>query len=77
MGDSALQHGDADEVFLGIVDALLDGGLNLLGFTKAVTYNTVFISNNDDGSKGESSTTFGNLGDAIDSDETVFELYLA
>ena len=77
VGDGTLQHGNTDEVLLGVVDTFLDGSLDLLGFTEAVTYNTVFISNNDNGSKGESSTTLGDLGDAIDSDKTIFEFDLA
>jgi hypothetical protein len=47
------------------------------GFAEAVAHDTVLVSNNDDGSKGERSTTLGNLGNAIDSDESVLELDFA
>ena len=77
VGDGALQHRDADKVLLGVVDTFLDGGLDLLGFAEAVADNAVFISNNDNGSKGEGSTTFGDLCNAVDSDKTIFEFDLA
>ena len=77
VGDGTLQHGDADEVLLGIVDTFLNSGLDLLGFAEAIADNTVFISNNDNGSKGEGSTTFGDLCNAVDSDKTIFEFDLA
>ena len=77
VGNSALQNGDADKVLLGIINTFLHCSLNLLSFAKTVSYNTVFISNNDNGSKGESSTTFGDLGDAIDCNKTIFKFDLA
>ena len=77
VGDSALEHGDLDEVFLGIVGAFLDSGLDFLCLAEAVAYNTIFVSNNDDGSEGESATTLGNLGGAVDSHEAIFEFGIA
>ena len=77
VGDGTFEHGNLDEVFLGIVDTLLDGSLNFLGFAKSISHNAVFVSNNYDSRETESSTALGNLGYTINCDKTIFEFDLA
>ena len=40
----AVQNGNLDEVLLGVIDALLDGGSGFLGLTEAVTDDTILIA---------------------------------
>ena len=75
--DSSFEHRDTDKILLGIVDTLLDSGLDLLGFAEAVANHTIFIADDDNSSEGESTTTLGNLSYTVDSDETLFELDIA
>ena len=75
--NSTLKHRDTDKILLCIVNALLNGGLNFLSLTKTIANNTILVSNNDDGSKGECTTTLGDFRDTINCDKTVLELYVA
>ncbi len=62
-----------DEVLFGSFNAFCDCGLNFIGFSEAPAYDAVFISDNNDGCESECAATFGNLGDAVDGDETILE----
>ena len=73
----AVQDGNLDEVLLGVVDALLDGGSGFLGFAEAVTDHAILIANDNQCCESESTTTFGHLGDAVDANETFLELDFA
>ena len=74
VGDGAFVHGHADKIFLGSLDAFGDGGLHFVGLAQAPAYDAVLIADNNDGCKGERTATLGDLGDAVDGNETVLEV---
>ena len=49
------------------------GSLNFIGFSEAPTYDAVFISDDNDGCECKGAATFGNLGNAVDGNETILE----
>ena len=77
MRNSTFKHRNLYKVFLGIINTLLDGSLNFLSFTKAISDDTILISNNNYSRETERSTALGNLGYTIDCNKTIFEFDLA
>ena len=73
MRDGSLVNGDLDQVFLSHLGTLADSGGNLIGLTQAVADNAIAVANDHDGGEGESATTLGNLGGAVDGDQTLLE----
>ena len=71
------QHGYTDKILLCIIYTFLHSRLNLLCLPKSVTYNSILVSNHNDGCKSERTTAFGNFGHSIDCDKTIFEFYIA
>ena len=74
---SAAVNGHLDEILLGCLYALGDSCLNFIGFAETPAYDAIFVTNNYDGCESEGATTLGNLGDAVDGNETVVELKIA
>ena len=74
MGDSGVDDGNLHKVLLCILNALCDSGGNLVCLTETVTYDTVFIADDDDSGKTEVTTTLGDLGNAVDGYQSVLEL---
>ena len=77
MRQCAIQNGNLHEVLLGIIDALLNSSGSFFGFTEAVTDDAILIAYDNKCCESESTTTFGHLGDAVDANETFFELDFA
>ena len=73
MRNRTIKDRNLDEVFLCIIDTFGDGGGNFLGFAEAVTHDTIFIANDNDGGEAESSTTLGNFCDSINVNQTILE----
>ena len=63
--NSLLAQRDPDKILLCILDAFGDGCGNLIGFSKAITYDTVLIAYYDDCSEAEVTATLGNLGHSL------------
>ena len=74
VGDSTLEHGNLNEVFLSSLGSFLHSSGNLSCLTQSVSYNTILISNNYDSCESECTSTLGNFGYAVDSDQTLLEV---
>ena len=74
VGDGTLVNGDLDQVLLSHLGTLGDCGGDLIGLTQSVTDDTITVANNDDSGEGESATTLGNLGGAVDGNQTLLQL---
>ena len=77
MGDGTAVNGNLDEVFLCSLDAFGDSCLNFVGFAETPAHDAVFITDYDDCGEGEGATALSHLGNAVDSDQTVFEFEVA
>ena len=73
MRDGSLVDGDLDQVLLSHLGTLGDCRGDLIGLTQAVADNAIAVANDHDGGEGESATTLGNLGGAVDSNQTLLE----
>ena len=72
--NSALEDGDAYQILLGSFNALSDGCSYFTSLTETITNDAVFITYHHDSGKCESTTTLGHLRNAVDCDESVFQL---
>ena len=73
MRNGAPVNGDLDQVLLSHLGTLADCGGNLIGLTQAVADNAITVADNHDGCEGERATTLGNLGGAVDGNQTLLE----
>ena len=73
MRDGGVDDGNLYEVLLCILHALRDSGSDFVGFSKTIAYDTVLVTDDNDGGKAEVTATLGNLGYALDSYEPVLE----
>ena len=71
MRDGALDTGDLEEVLLGLLNTLGDGGRHLLGLAVTDTDGAVTIAHHDQRGEAEATTTLHNLGDAVDRDDAL------
>ena len=69
--DGALDTGDLEEVLLGLLNTLGDGGRHLLGLAVTDTHGAVTIAHHDQRGEAEATTTLHNLGDAVDRDNAL------
>ncbi|BDZ41186.1 hypothetical protein GCM10025865_04850 [Paraoerskovia sediminicola] len=76
MRDGALDAGDAEEVLLGLLDALRDRGGHLLGLAVADADLTVTVADDDESGEAEATTTLDDLRHAVDRDDALDELVL-
>ncbi len=76
VGDSLLAQRDLDQILLSIFDTLRNSCRYLVGFSKAIAYDTVFIADNDDGCKAEVTTTLGDLGHSLNRYQSVFKFQI-
>src|SRR5207249_3774772 len=67
-------QGDADELLLGILDALADGFRHLAGFTEPGADDAVPIADDDQRAKAEAAATLHHFGDAIDLDDLLLKI---
>src|SRR5581483_750631 len=67
----ALDPGDLEEVLLGLLNALGDGGRHLLGLAVSDAHGAVTVAHHDQRGEAEATTTLDNLGDAVDRDDTL------
>ncbi len=77
MRNGVLEQRYTNKVFLSIIDTLCNSIGYLVCFTQAVAYHTIAVTYNYDGRKAESSTTFHNFSNTVDSHYALFELNLA
>ena len=77
MRDRALDAGDAEEVLLGLLDALGDGGRHFLGLAVADAHGAVTVTDDDECGEAEATTTLDDLGDTVDVHQLVDELVVA
>ncbi len=66
--------GDAEEILLGALDALLDRERNLVGLAVADADDVTFIADDDEGREGEAPAALDDLGDAVDLDDALLEI---
>ena len=76
MRDCAFQHRNLYEIFLCRLGTLGDCSRYFACFAKTPADDTIAITNNDDSSECEGTTTLGNLCYTVDSNQTVFEFYV-
>src|SRR5262249_59702138 len=69
--DGALDTGDLEEVLLGLLNTLGDGGRHLLGLAVADTDGAVTVAHHDQRGEAEATTTLHYLGDAVDRDDAL------
>jgi len=74
MRNSALEHRNLNEVLLSSLYTLGDSCGNFTGLTKTVADNALAVTNNDDSSECECTTTLCNLGYTVDSHEAVLQI---
>ena len=77
VGNGTVVDGDLNEVLLGHLNALGDGGSDLVGLAESVTDDAVSVTDDNDGSKRERASTLGDLGRAVDGDETILQFDIA
>src|SRR4051794_15395237 len=76
VGDGALDARDLEEVLLGLLHALGDGGRHLLGLAVADAHRAVAVADDDERREAEPATTLDDLGDAVDRDDALDVLRL-
>ncbi|EGJ76821.1 putative 30S ribosomal protein S5 [Streptomyces sp. Tu6071] len=69
--DGALDTGDLEEVLLGLLHTLGDGGRHLLGLAVADTDGAVRVAHHDQRGEAEAATTLDYLGDTVDRDDAL------
>ncbi|ALM41031.1 putative 30S ribosomal protein S5 [Streptomyces sp. FR-008] len=69
--DGALDTGDLEEVLLGLLNTLGDGGRHLLGLAVTDTHGAVRVAHHDQRGEAEATTTLHDLGDSVDRDDTL------
>ena len=74
MRNSALEHRNLNEVLLSCLNTLSDSSGNFAGLTQTVANYALAVTNNDDSSECECTTTLGNLSYTVDSHETVLQI---
>jgi hypothetical protein len=67
--DRLLDHRDGEEVLLGLLDALLDRGGDLLGLAVADADGALAVTDDDERGEGEPPAALDDLGDAVDRDD--------
>jgi len=77
VGDGSIVDGDLDEVLLGHLGTLGDSGSDLVGLAQSVTDDAITVAHDNDGCKGESTSTLGDLGCAVDGDKTILQFDIA
>ena len=71
MRNSTFEYRNLNQVFLCSLSALGNSSCYLTCLTKTVTNNTIAITNNDDCSECEGTTTFCNLSYTVDSYQAI------
>ena len=74
MRDGTLEDGNTHQILLGSFNALSDGCSYFTSLTETVANDAVSITYYYNSSKSESTTTLGHLRNAVDCDESVFQL---
>ena len=74
MRESSVDDGDADKVLLSCLGAFGDGGSYLACFAEAHADDALAVANDDDSCEAEGATTLGDLGNAVDSYQTILKL---
>lgn len=72
--ESAIDDGNLNKVLLGGLCTLGDGSSDLACLAETHADDTFAITNNNDSSETESAATLGDLGDAVDSYQTILKL---
>ena len=62
MRNGLVDYRNLDEILLCILNTLLNSYGNLIGLAETVSYDTILISDNNDGCETEMASTLGNLG---------------
>ncbi len=75
VGHCTLEHGNLNQILLSGFYALGNSGSNFAGLTKTATDNTLTVTDYNDCSKSEGTTTFGYFNNAIDSNQSIFQLF--
>ncbi len=73
---SSIQNGHFYQIFLSSLYTFSNSCRNFTGFSKSPSNDTVSIAHHNNSSKGEGSTTFRYFGNTIDSNQSVFQLYV-
>ena len=71
MRNCAFEHGNLYKILLGCLSTLCNSSGNLTSLTKSISNDTLAITNNNDGSERESTTTFCNLGYTVDCHQAI------
>ena len=74
MWDGSVDDRNLDEILLGILDTLSDGGSYLIGFSQTITNNAVLVTHNHNSGKAEVTTTLSDLSHSLDGDQSVLQL---
>ena len=74
MRDGGIDDRNLHQILLGILDTLRDSGSDFIRLSKTITDDAVLIAHDHDGRETEMTSTLGDLGNALDSDEAVLEL---
>jgi hypothetical protein len=74
VGNGSAIERDRDHRFLGSLATLADAVWHFAGLAQADSDPALAISNHNDAAKRECSTTLVDLGDAVDANQTLFEL---
>ena len=77
MGNSTFVYRNLHQVLLCSLYAFGNSSGNLAGLTQAPADNTILVTHNDNGAKGESTATLGYLSNTVDSNQTVLQLDIA
>ena len=77
MRNSTFHHRNLDQILLRIFYAFCNSFLYFLGLTKTMTYNTIFVTNNNQGRKAESTTAFSGFHNTINCNHFLFQFEIA
>ena len=72
VGNSAFEYRNLYQILFGCFDTLCNSGRHFTGFAETVTDNAFAVSDNNDGCESESTSTLGDLNNAIDSNQSIF-----
>jgi len=72
--DGGVDDRNLHEILLRILHTLRNRGGDFVRLAKTIAYDTVLVTDDDDGSETEVTAALGHLGDALDRDQSVLEL---
>ena len=73
MWNGCVDDRNLNEILLGVLNALSDGGGYLIGFSKTITNNAVLVTHNHNRGKTEVTTTLSDLSHSLDGDQSVLQ----